>query len=1200
MRMCGNMGSVSGNRRPQGGRRLAAFLSIFLAVVLSSLYFVGLTGSVATDSSSLLAQDLDLASTAAADSDAPQLRFADAAGEISTEVTLAGGAAVSVRYDKDTGVPAFLTGTVTPTAGPDPTAAAISFFDANQELYRMSSPAAELTVKRQTGDTLGMTHLHMAQQYRGVPVFGADMAVHFAAGGKIVAVNGRYVPGIALNVEPDVTLQAAVAVAQADLGYDAPASSFEPPLLTVLAPAGKPRQLTWKVTLASDDPPLRLVCFVDAHSGELVAKYDALEGARNRRTYTANNGSRLPGTLLFTEGGSSSDSVAQAAHDNIGATYDYYYNTFGRDSYNGGGGMLTSTVHYGSAYNNAFWNGQQMTYGDGDGHVFNPLGNALDVVAHELTHGVTQYSADLVYSYQSGALNESYSDVFGAMVDRDDWLMGEDVYTPATPGDALRSLVNPTLYGQPDHMNSYVDTSSDNGGVHTNSGITNKAAYNIVQSIGKDKMERIWYRTLTLYLNSGSQFSDARDASVQSAADLYGATSAEVTAVANGFAAVGIGAKQQSETTARVEIDHSYRGDLVVTVGVGDPDNPNWSTTVSNRSGGANDNVYATVDISGGAAYLPPGWQNRWYLKVFDAAGHDTGTIRKFSITDHGTTYTAMDVPIAVEDLQTSLSYIPTADGIAPTITATSLANGAIGYASVNVSATFSEGMLASTITAGNFTLKRHGDVTVIPAGVTYDGAANIATLNPNAELSFSTSYDATITTAVTDLAGNPLSQNYSWSFTTPPPPRNYYFTWYDQMSPGMRDWLVMGNPATSSDAKGFDVSIAGNRVNASSLSVNPNQSLPVSYNGAMGGPVALAALDGGSAIVSKRTLYGDSLEEITGLEESRLTSRYVFTWYDAQSPGVRDWILIANPGATTVEADIYIAGQKMNGVPYSIVAGASVTPEFPGVMDGPVQVIAYEPGVPSVPRNVMATQRVIWAGNFNEVVGIPSTEISSDYLFPWYDQSSPGARTWVLVSNPDPSRTLAVEITMAGQKMTNSATGDQYFVMSPGQSMTSSFPGVRNGPVEVKGYDAANFNAANPGTPNMAFYTTQRSLFGASFEEVAGIPRERLTTQSYFSWYDQASAGAINWVLVANPGNSAVNAEVWIAGQKMKVLTIAPGETQTPTFPGVINGPVEVRGYDASTYIPENPGSANREVLTSQRVLWKGHFNEVEGMDLS
>jgi hypothetical protein len=180
-----------------------------------------------------------------------------------------------------------------------------------------------------------------------------------------------------------------------------------------------------------------------------------------------------------------------------------------------------------------------------------------------------------------------------------------------------------------------------------------------------------------------------------------------------------------------------------------------------------------------------------------------------------------------------------------------------------------------------------------------------------------------------------------------------------------------------------------------------------------------------------------------------------------------------------------------------------------------------------------------------------------------------------------------------------NSATGDQYFMVAPGESVTPAFPGVIDGPVEVKGYDASTFNPANPGSPDMPFFTTQRSLFGSSFEEIAGVSRENLANRYYFSWYDQASAGSTNWVLVSNPGNQDLTAEIWIAGEMMKVVEIAPGETQSPFFNGVMNGPVEIRGYDSATYDPYNPGVPNAEVLTSQRVMWRGHFNEVDGISL-
>lgn len=1218
------MGFGSGKRTPRVGRRILVFLALLIAALLASLYLIYPTEvskmgdtAVLTDNGAAVDSQVALPEGAvtenivspmapgdspaedAADGNVLALRPPDPTGETATGITLAGGQMVSARFadvpgdQKDSDVPVFITGSITPPPGANPVEQSIAFFDVNKDVFQMSSPGAELALKRQVGDQVGMTHVHMSQQYKGVPVFGADMAVHFSADGKIAAVNGHYVPGISLDVTPVVSTDAAVESAQRDLGYAAPASSFEPPLLTVLAPAGKPARLTWKVVLAADGPPLRMVYFVDAHTGEIAGKYDALEDARNRKTYTANNGTSLPGTLLISEGGSSGDSVAQAAHNNAGATYDYYFNTFGRDSFNNAGATITSTVHYSSNYNNAFWNGQQVVYGDGDGNVFSPLGNAKDVVAHEITHAVTQYTASLVYSYQSGALNESYSDVFGAMVDRDDWLMGEDVYTPGTPGDALRSLSNPPAYGQPDHMNNYVNTDSDNGGVHTNSGIPNKAAYNVAQAIGKDKMERVWYRSLTLYLNSGSQFSDARDASVQAAIDLYGAGSAEVTAVQNGFSAVGIGGTTQSDTTARIEIDHSYRGDLVVTLGVGDPNSPTWSTTVSNRYGGSADNIYTTVDIAPGAGYLPPSWQNRWFLKVYDAAQYDTGSISKFTITDHGTTYTATDVPIAINDFTTSISYIPTVDNVPPTVASTGPASGGNEYINSNISATFSEPMNAATITSSSFTLKRDSDGATIPATVSYDSNTRSAILDPVSNLSYSTSYTATVTNAVTDTAGNAMAQNYSWSFSTWPPPKNYYFTWYDMVSVGMRDWLLMGNPSSSSS---FNIFVDGLSANASPIVTSPNRTQAVTYPGMMGGPVRMEARDGKSSIISKRTLYGDSLEEINGLEESRLDSHYYFTWYDYLSPGSRNWVLVANPGGTSVAADIYIAGRKMNSSPYVIAPGTSVTPIYPGVMGGPVEVIAYEPGNPSAPRDVIATQRVLWNANFNEAIGIPASELSNDYLFTWYDHA--GARTWVLVANPDPNQTLAVEITMGGRRMTD-ASGNPFFLVGPGGSIAPTFPGVMLGPVEVKGYNAASYNPSNPGSPNMNFYTSERSLFGDSFGEINGFSRDRLSSQYFFTWYDQLSAGSRNWVLVTNPGSGNVAAEVWIAGQRVAILNIAPGQSQTPTFPGVMNGPVEVRGYDLATYNPNNPGTPNREVFTSQRVLWQGHFNEVEGMVL-
>ena len=255
---------------------------------------------------------------------------------------------------------------------------------------------------------------------------------------------------------------------------------------------------------------------------------------RYRETYNANHRYTLPGTLARSEFDAPvGDQDIDNAHDFAGATYDYLFSTHGRDSYDNYGAKLNSTAHYGTSYINAFWNGEQLVYGDGFA--------VKDVVAHEITHAVTEYSANLEYRWQSGALNESFSDIFGAMVDRDDWLMGEDLSPSLLGGrDAIRDLSDPTRFGQPAHTDDWVATCSDEEGVHTNSGITNKAYYEIANNITKEKAELIFYRALTVYLDSSSSLEDARAATLQSTQDLYGDQSEEYIAVRDGFNSVGL------------------------------------------------------------------------------------------------------------------------------------------------------------------------------------------------------------------------------------------------------------------------------------------------------------------------------------------------------------------------------------------------------------------------------------------------------------------------------------------------------------------------------------------------------------------------------------------------------------------------------------------------------------------------------------
>jgi len=293
------------------------------------------------------------------------------------------------------------------------------------------------------------------------------------------------------------------------------------------------------------------------------------------------NSTFLPSaTVVRTEDGSpSQDDSANRAFDGLGATREFYKEVFNRDSLDGRGMRLNAFVHYGEAFNNAFFDGAEMVFGDGDGILFTDFTKSLDVIAHELTHGVTSFTANLKYHNQSGALNESMSDVFGSLVkqwaakqtaDQADWLIGADVFTPDIGGDALRSMKNPgSAYNnptmgkdpQPDHMSKFKqmpDTDiGDNGGVHINSGIPNKAFYLTAIGIGGHAWEapgQIWYNAL-LASNPDTNFQEFADTTYLQASQRFGEQSAEQQAVLSAWKEVGIrisGIRSLAGTVARM------------------------------------------------------------------------------------------------------------------------------------------------------------------------------------------------------------------------------------------------------------------------------------------------------------------------------------------------------------------------------------------------------------------------------------------------------------------------------------------------------------------------------------------------------------------------------------------------------------------------------------------------------------------------
>ncbi|MFE7963394.1 M4 family metallopeptidase [Streptomyces cellulosae] len=286
-------------------------------------------------------------------------------------------------------------------------------------------------------------------------------------------------------------------------------------------------------------------------------------GNPNRTIHDAAHSEHLPGKEVRTEGAPETDDPAVTrAYDHLGATYRLFSEVYGRDSLDGKGLPLIASVHYGTDYANAFWDGRQMAFGDGDGDLFVCFTSALDVIAHELTHGVVERTARLAYFDQAGALNEHLADVFGALAeqyaaghtaDKATWLIGDGLFTDAVEGAALRSMKAPgTAYDddvlgkdpQPAHMDDYVETFMDNGGVHINSGIPNRAFYLAATEIGGNAWEtagKVWYEALTSgEVKRDATFEQFAAATSGAAVRLFGDGSAQVKAVNAAWEGVGV------------------------------------------------------------------------------------------------------------------------------------------------------------------------------------------------------------------------------------------------------------------------------------------------------------------------------------------------------------------------------------------------------------------------------------------------------------------------------------------------------------------------------------------------------------------------------------------------------------------------------------------------------------------------------------
>lgn len=476
-----------------------------------------------------------------------------------------------VYRSPQSGAASFVAGTTVdgiPLSGGNVRAAqAIEVFRQHAALFGIEDADAELRLLRIESDALGFTTTTFQQVHNGVPVFGGVLKAHQRSSGVFSAANGDfYAASRKVVTQPTISSERAAEIAKAEIGSSA--ARIAQTELTIIDPgwygdAPRGARLAFYVIVEQPDGMLRDATFVDAHTGEILDRWSLLCTARDRRVYNGLDGGNLPGTPARFEGEPpNGDLEVDQAYEYLADTYGYFSRAFGRDAIDDHGAPIIATVHSGIGCPNAFWNGAQVNFCTGIA--------TDDIVGHECTHGVTQFTAGLIYQNQPGQMNEAFSDIFGELIDLfngdaafpgpaggiawpDQHDTGDTLDFPNDPrtacgssrrwligeassgfGGAIRDMWNPPCFGNPDRANSPFQLCEhyDNGGVHLGSGVLNHCFAMVtdgkqfngftVQGIGPIKSGAVFYRALSTYLTPASDFADAFQALNQAAADLVG------------------------------------------------------------------------------------------------------------------------------------------------------------------------------------------------------------------------------------------------------------------------------------------------------------------------------------------------------------------------------------------------------------------------------------------------------------------------------------------------------------------------------------------------------------------------------------------------------------------------------------------------------------------------------------------------------
>lgn len=561
-------------------------------------------------------------------------------------------------------------------------------------------------------DKLGMSHIRLNQTINGIPVVGANVTLHMEkqplglqkgeSKNKVYAVTGIVAQHSAANSRDlDSPLAKNNGGDSASINSDSKRvtelASQEgsivsaPKQVYVYLPISGETKLAWQVEVSWNNGGMDFgqdKLFYDTANFDLLTRHPQIYPAKSWKTYDLQNQDQnaAPGVLKCTNNQNCNDASAQRAHNGASKVYDYYLARFNRDSINNAGMTMVSSVHLGNNVANAYWTGSQMMYGDGDGNILDDLTLSFDVIGHELTHGVTQYTAGLIYNNASGALNEAWSDIIGvtAKAYRDnttvvDWNLAEESYTPNTPGDAMRYMKNPTAdnyskdwYPERIPFTSNPNNGNDYGGVHGNSGIANLAFALLVDGgshprgkspaqvpgIGVLKAEQIFYRALTTYMNQSTNFSGARTATAQAAQDLYG--SAEKTAVETAWCAVGVGSCPTGNT------DPIALQNGVAQGGITGGEKSNHYFTLNVPTGASNLNFATTGGTGDADLYVKYGSQAS--LTDYDCNSETSTSNESCSISNiqAGTYHVTVHAWNAINNVSLTGSYSTSGGGLQP------------------------------------------------------------------------------------------------------------------------------------------------------------------------------------------------------------------------------------------------------------------------------------------------------------------------------------------------------------------------------------------------------------------------------------------------------------------------------------------------------------------------------------------------------